>query len=294
MRRRSFAFTLIELLVVIAIISIVAAVLFPVFLGAKGLSLRASCASNLHQISVGSRLYNGDYDDRYMPVNYQPAGSPNSRNDRTWVQMLLPYVKDFAIFHCPADSSGWPELEATFDQDLVPGDADSQYYSASQRSDYGSNYQNLAPIVKQASNWVPMPRDNSEIIEPSNTIVFMDSVWARTSSGEPTGGGNWLVVPPCRYYAAAPGGLGVVDSFTGAQRYTADVYTTTFGWQPEKPTSPTIYGGAWPWHLGRANVAEADGSVKSVAPAQLTSGCNALGQWAGLIVDPVRYMWDLR
>jgi len=293
-RRLTQAFTLVELLVVIAIVSILAAILFPAFMGAKGVALRASCASNLHQISVGSRLYVDDYDDTFMPISYQPVTTPSSRNDRTWVQMILPYVNDFAVFRCPADTSARPELEATFDQDLVPGDADSQYYTASQRSDYGYNYQNLAPVVKIGNDWVSEPKDTTEIEDPSNTILFMDSVWSRTPSGTPVGGGNWLVVPPCRYYEPVAQGLPAVDSFTGAKRAGSEVFTTTYGWEPMDLNSGTIYGGAWPWHLGKLNVAEVDGSVKSLDPSQLSAGCVVLGQWAGLIQDPVAYMWDLR
>jgi prepilin-type N-terminal cleavage/methylation domain-containing protein len=293
-RRIIQAFTLIELLVVIAIISIVAAILFPVFLGAKGVALRASCSSNLHQISVGTRLYLSDYDDRFMPINYQPLSNPNSRNDRTWVQMLLPYVKDFDLFRCPADGNNRANMDATFDQDLVPGDSDSQYYTASQRSDYGYNFQNLAPVVKLGTNWVAQPKEGTEVQEPSNTIMFMDSVWARTSNGSPTGGGTWLVVPPCRYYPPVSQGAAIVDSFTGAVKSQSQVFTTSVGWEPQDLTSATVYGGAWTWHLGRLNVAEVDGSVKNVDPAQLSNGCNLLGRWAGLITDPVAYMWDLQ
>ncbi len=294
MRRINLAFTLVELLVVIAIISIVAAVLFPIFVGAKGLAYRESCASNLHQISLAGAAYSTDYDDRFMPINYQPASTPNSRNDRTWVQMLLPYVKDFAIFRCPADFTGRPQSEATFDQDLVPGDADSQYYTASQRSNYGYNFQNLAPIVKTPAGWMAEPRETTVVADPGNTIMYMDSVWSRLPSGTPSGGGSWLVVPPCRYYEPTAAGVPAVDSFTGIVKTVSNVYTTTYGWEPGSPNASNIYGGAWPWHLGRLNVAEVDGSVHSLDPSQLTIGCNVLGQWAGSIRNPAIYMWDIK
>src|SRR3954454_12260484 len=59
------AFTLIELLVVIAIIAILAAILFPVFAQAKEAAKKASCLSNLKQLTLANVLYQNDYDDTF-------------------------------------------------------------------------------------------------------------------------------------------------------------------------------------------------------------------------------------
>lgn len=55
MKRQGF--TLIELLVVIAIIAILAAILFPVFAGAKEKARQATCSSNMRQISMALLMY---------------------------------------------------------------------------------------------------------------------------------------------------------------------------------------------------------------------------------------------
>lgn len=60
MKRRR-AFTFIELLIVIAIVSVVAAVLFPVF--AKAKTSRANCLDSQVHISQGASLYTQDYDE---------------------------------------------------------------------------------------------------------------------------------------------------------------------------------------------------------------------------------------
>jgi prepilin-type N-terminal cleavage/methylation domain-containing protein len=67
-------FTLIELLVVIAIIAILAAMLLPVLSQAREKARQAVCISNIHQITIGTMLYSGDFDG-YPPCSYQ--GSPS-------------------------------------------------------------------------------------------------------------------------------------------------------------------------------------------------------------------------
>ena len=139
MANKKLAFTLPELLVVVAIITVLAGMLFPVFSYAKSTAYKANCLSNFKQIQLATVLYVTDWDDRMMPVNHQPSAPANSQNDRTWVQLTLPYAESFRIFNCPSDYGVRPPAETTFDQDLVPGDTYSKYYSASQRVNAGYN-----------------------------------------------------------------------------------------------------------------------------------------------------------
>ena len=66
--RQKRAFTLIELLVVIAIIAILAALLLPALAAAKRKAQRINCVSNIKQVGIAFRLWEGDNGDRY-PMN---------------------------------------------------------------------------------------------------------------------------------------------------------------------------------------------------------------------------------
>lgn len=86
MRQRS-GFTLIELLVVIAIISILAAILFPVFRAARLMARRTACISQLRQHGMALHMYREDYDS--LPPLLSTTNAA--------------YVKDARIFVCPND-----------------------------------------------------------------------------------------------------------------------------------------------------------------------------------------------
>ncbi len=113
------AFTLIELLVVIAIISILAAILFPVFARARENARRASCISNLKQIGLGIMQYVQDYDEKYPYDHYaidiprtgiSPTHSVSGvfgnsnvvANGDRWPGRVQPYLKSKQIFRCPS------------------------------------------------------------------------------------------------------------------------------------------------------------------------------------------------
>jgi prepilin-type N-terminal cleavage/methylation domain-containing protein/prepilin-type processing-associated H-X9-DG protein len=92
-------FTLIELLVVIAIISILAAILFPVFARARENARRTSCLSNLKQISLGIMQYTQDFDEKVPPCR---ANNP-ADFARFLSQRIEPYVKSTQVYICRSD-----------------------------------------------------------------------------------------------------------------------------------------------------------------------------------------------
>ena len=275
---------------VIVILVILAAAMVPVFYSARSAAKTAACLSNFRQAYMATNLYLNDYDDTYMPINHQPAGDYSSKNDRTWVQMIMPYAPDFGIFRCPEDNSDRPRREATFDSDLVPGDTFSQYYTASLRTNLGFNFIYFSPIYEVNDEWVSRPKTSNDVTNPDETYLYIDSVWSRDSNGEPTGGGSWLVVPPCRYDKTG------LDSFAGDPTVKTVFTNSTDGWEVGQLVSPLQYGGTWPWHARktRMTTVSANGSARTLTPNQITGGCDLRSNWQGAITDPEKYQWDLR
>jgi prepilin-type N-terminal cleavage/methylation domain-containing protein/prepilin-type processing-associated H-X9-DG protein len=106
------AFTLIELLVVIAIIAILAAILFPVFARARENARRASCQSNVKQISLGLMQYTQDYDEKFPGWYTDPNGNGFVINtsDKGWTENIQPYLKSLQIYQCPSEPTTPPVI----------------------------------------------------------------------------------------------------------------------------------------------------------------------------------------
>ena len=97
----SKAFTLIELLVVIAIISILAAILFPVFQSAREKGRQTVCISNLKQFGLALTQYKTDYDETY------PIITDIGISDIDVETVFRPYIKDVATGANSPSTSIW-------------------------------------------------------------------------------------------------------------------------------------------------------------------------------------------
>src|SRR5437870_1063796 len=104
MRRK--AFTLIELLVVIGILSILAAILFPVFDQTREKARAASCLSNVRQQGVAVMLYTQDYDETYPILVYPHYGTGTLRAFNV-SDAILPYGNNKGLQVCPTEPEAW-------------------------------------------------------------------------------------------------------------------------------------------------------------------------------------------
>ena len=106
-------FTLIELLVVIAIIAILAALLMPSLRRALETGRAAGCASNLHQIGLGMRLYANDHNGSFPPWvelhswgNTHPFWGEDRRTRIRGHQFRLGFLAEYVgaemVYHCPS------------------------------------------------------------------------------------------------------------------------------------------------------------------------------------------------
>ena len=115
------AFTLIELLVVIAIIAILASLLIPAVTSALERARQVICASNLHQIHIGTSSYASEHDGNYPPYRGTDqmgqegiasrwlfiGGNPTQNGEWENHGKLYQggYVNGGEIFYCPSQKN---------------------------------------------------------------------------------------------------------------------------------------------------------------------------------------------
>ena len=101
-------FTLVGLLVIIAVLGILAAMLIPALVSAKGKSKRIQCVNNLKQSGLAFRIWEGDNNDKYpMAVSTNKNGSmeyAEGGNTFRHFQVMSNELNTPKILVCPADN----------------------------------------------------------------------------------------------------------------------------------------------------------------------------------------------
>ena len=119
------AFTLIELLVVVAILSLLMAIIVPLFNSARSAARRTACAANLKQIGLGWESYwidNQDFFPKYVNAQYRFGGWTGELCKLMRWNPYRPITKSMGldpngiihepdgarVFCCPSDRGGIP------------------------------------------------------------------------------------------------------------------------------------------------------------------------------------------
>ena len=271
---RSRAFTLIELLVVIAIIAILAAILFPVFAQAKTAAKKSANLSNHKQDIVSCIMYASDYDDVSVPTQASPNGWADTGNYQLCKnrgQLIQPYMKNYQILRDPLDPNA---NDATLNNPnancptVDPNKTLCYQYNSTERSNHGYNFFYLSPMIGPSNNIQFVGRSLTSIGRPGSSINNVDSVWSRTSSGAPSGGGNWFVQAPSYW-----------NSGTG----------WWFGpWAFTNNASWFQYGGAFDFVKGSVAMNFVDGHSKIYPTPALWGGSDPITY---SVFDQEKYLW---
>ena len=176
-RPQKRGFTLIELLVVIAIIAILAAILFPVFQKVRENARRASCQSNLKQLSLAEIQYANDFDEVYTGAYFfDNTGTGHSDAVRRvyWPQLLFPYTKSAGIYLCPDGTKPHIDTAKAFDsRDFGNADAHiTDYaYNCLTAGDNGGKPVRIGTVTGFDGEQQAL----AALESPANTIVFTEA-----------------------------------------------------------------------------------------------------------------------
>jgi len=222
------AFTLIELLVVIAIITILAALLLPALSRAKISAQRTTCLSQLKQLELAYTMYADDNDDQLannegsMFLASTPGswvvGNVQTDTDDLGIRRgtLFPYVKNSAVYHCPAD----------FKQVLLPTGSVTRVRSYALNAYLG--WRNIAYVGKRARYKM------SSIERPSTIFTFIEEEGIENGifGVEPPPSTRWYPTYPANHHRGSYN-LAFADGHTASTKFIQPNELRKWGNAPE-------------------------------------------------------------
>ena len=191
----TFGFTLIELLVVIAIISVLAAILFPVFAQAREKARQTTCLSNLRQIGTSALMYVQDNDEKF-PMNAPHFADFDAKGCRgaiglatlsgkvrtapncyIWTMQLLPYTKNDQIYVCPSDASqGNDFISGTNDERIT----DPDVWHKPLRTSYGILEEVFLRDTPITHADITFPADTYYIGDVNDSFAAFNAAWPQS------------------------------------------------------------------------------------------------------------------
>lgn len=318
MRHFAKAFALSETITAAACLSVLGAVLAPVFTQHN----KATSSVNLARIATAAVRYGDDYDERIplslngtyrnlVNVHDGALTSYGEKRSDMWPLILLPYIKDRKILIDPTRK----DLGGIFNgPPLAPGDRGyrdtaNTYRNQNRFAFYGMNYEFLSPLLVPASKMADATptdfmaaevRDFFVAANPHATVFFVPSTRFHEDVGDSRGFCD----------VNAPGMFEVLGDetnpyvpFTGDSPCSGDWCGTDV--DPKKPGIQTSEAAFYQDPVSHGNnVAFLDTHVKYLTTVQLAAGTNyttakpqAVGKGVKLggavITDKRKYLWNL-
>lgn len=192
------AFTVIELLVVLGILTLLAAILFPVFAQAREAARQTQCVSNMRQLGNAARMYLTDHDEMWFPAQIVNRIGPQFSRVQPWLGYdnsdprelgqgdvsrpatrparpgaIDPYVHSQRVKECPSMPASW-QMAAALNY-WYPENY-SAYYAINPRA-LG---QEFGPTTRKGmldlrnNCMVFIGANDSEVEEPARTLLIWE------------------------------------------------------------------------------------------------------------------------
>ena len=197
------AFTLIELLVVMAVVTILAAILLPVFTSARERGRRTACASNMKQMELALTAYTQDNEGFFpgLGVDFPPVSVEGD-----WAWRINRYAASYEVFHCP-DVQLPPEVDLTpspspYYIQLARGYAfNGALYTKYDATDVLPSLGTSAAKIQFSAGTIAISETAYEYMVVRNLPEYIEPQYLYAPEGETS------LLPHCVGFVGSPGGL---------------------------------------------------------------------------------------